>query len=367
MVWAPSSTLAPQEHGGDARAARERFGLAPAMDFSASINPLGAPPGLREYLFQRWDEVLHYPDRTCDACAQAVAARFELPREGLVVGNGSAELIGLLLRARPWRRLLVCPPDFRLYRALASPGTAVVEIPRREEEGFLPDMDALAREVSRGDLVFFSHPGNPSGAAVCSAQVLTLYRRTEAAGAVLAVDEAFADFCPEVSVLGQAGRAPGLVVLRSLTKFYGIPGLRLGFLAAPGELARAVAALQVPWAVNVLAQAAGAYCLGQAGWEERSRAFVDRERALLAQGLSGVPGARPLPSRANYLLVGLAAPGPGADTLFDALGRRGILVRHCGSFGLGDRYLRVAVRTGEENRQLLAAWAQAASGSYFDA
>jgi threonine-phosphate decarboxylase len=322
---------------------------------------LGTPPGLREHLFDRWEEVLHYPDRTCGACAEAVAERFGVPRDALVMGNGSAELIGLLLRARPWRRLLVCPPDFRLYRALASPDTPVAEIPRREEEGFLPDLEALGREVLKGDLVLFSHPGNPSGGAVSAEELLTLYRRSEAAGGVLAVDEAFADFCPEVSVLAQAGRAPGLVVLRSLTKFYGIPGLRLGFLAASAELARSVAQLQVPWSVNALAQAAGTYCLGYAAWEEQTRAFVARERAVLAQGLSALPGARPLPSRANYLLVRLAAPGPGAGALYEALGRRGLLVRHCGSFGLADGYLRVAVRTGEENRRLLSAWAEAAA------
>jgi len=363
VASAPPSPLLPQDHGGDTRQVRGRFGLEAVLDFSASINPLGTPPGLREHLFERWPQVLLYPDRGCDRCRAALAERFNLPPETLVVGNGSAELIGLLLRTGAWRRLLVAPPDFGLYRALLPPGTPVVPIPRREAEAFTPDLEALARAAGAGDLVLFSNPGNPSGAGVDPGELPALLDRCARVGAVLAVDEAFADFCPELSVLAVAARRPELVVLRSLTKFYGIPGLRLGFLAADTARARAVSGLQVPWSVNALAQEAAPYCLAQTAWEARSRAYVAGERERLAGSLGRLPGIDALPSRANYLLLRLSPPAPSAGAIYEALARRGILVRHCGSFGLGERYLRVGVRTGEENDLLLTALGEALSGA----
>ncbi len=358
-----SDALRPQVHGGDTRQARERFGLEEVLDFSASINPLGTPPGLREHLFERWPQVLHYPDRGGRRCREAVAERFDLPPEAVVVGNGSAELIGLLLRSAAWARVLVSPPDFGLYRALLPAGVPVVPVPRVEARGFAPDLGALARAAGPGDLLLFSNPGNPSGAGVGPAELAGLLDRCAAVGAVLAVDEAFVDFCPELSVLDLAARRPGLVVLRSLTKFYGIPGLRLGFLAAAPARASAVAGLQVPWSVNTLAQEAAPYCLAHTEWEGRSRAYAARERERLAAGLGRLAGVRALPSRANYLLLHLSPPAPGAGTLYEDLARRGILVRHCGSFGLGERYLRVAVRTEEENALLLAALEDALAGA----
>jgi threonine-phosphate decarboxylase len=140
-----------------------------------------------------------------------------------------------------------------------------------------------------------------------------------------------------------------------MTKFYGIPGLRLGFLAAAPFLARRVANLQIPWSVNVLAQEAGVHCLRDSNWEAVTLACIERLRARLAADLAALPGFKPLPSAANYLLVRLDPPAPTARELYEAAAARGILIRHCGSFGLGERYIRVAVRTQEENAKLLAA------------
>ncbi|HSH68640.1 MAG TPA: aminotransferase class I/II-fold pyridoxal phosphate-dependent enzyme [Deferrisomatales bacterium] len=155
--------LPVQDHGGNTRQVCARLGLEQVLDFSASINPLGQPPGLREHLFGHWDEVAHYPDRDCAALVAALAAHHGVPPECLVAGNGSAELLALLLRALSPRRLLLAPPDFGLYREVAPPGLPVLEVPRREQQAFALDVPALAAAVRPGDLVLLSNPGNPSG------------------------------------------------------------------------------------------------------------------------------------------------------------------------------------------------------------
>lgn len=343
----------PQDHGGNLREARERYGLTEVLDFSASINPLGCPEGLRDRLLTVWDEVAHYPDRHCRAFCSAVANHYGIGEDAVVAGNGSAELIDLLLRFLAPRRLLVSPPDFGLYEALAPPRTTIVRVPRRAGGRFAPDLAKLAHVAEPGDVVIFSNPGNPAGCRVPPSEILALADAVREVGATVVVDEAFADFCPGASVLREAAESSDLVVLRSLTKFYAIPGLRLGFLVASPERARSVMGRQVPWSVNTLAQEAGIYCLGRTDWADRTLSYVAEERACLADGLARLPGLGPLPSEANYLLVRVSPPAPHVREIYDRSARRGVLIRHCGSFGLGESYLRVAVRTRSENERLL--------------
>jgi len=353
--------LPPQDHGGNLAEVLARYGLERVLDFSVSVHPLGPPDGLREHLASHPEDVTRYPDRRCEALRAAASLRFGFPPECFLAGNGSAELIDLVLRAGPCSRLVVSPPDFGLYEALSPRGLPVHRVPRDMGAGYCVDVERLLETVLPGDLVLFSNPGNPSGAAIQAERLAPLLDRCADVGALLVVDEAFADFCPDVSLLDRIPAHPALVVLRSLTKFYAIPGLRVGFLAGPPERVGRLAALQVPWSVNGPAQAAGAYCLGQPAWDRLAREFVEEERGRTSQALAGIPGIEPLPSRANYLLLRLAPPAPGATTLYRTLARRGILVRHCGSFGLGEAYLRVGLRTPEENDQLVAALREAAA------
>jgi len=218
-------------------------------------------------------------------------------------------------------------------------------VARRRERGFGWDPTPL-EDLDGVSVVFLCNPNNPTGDALGESEVLEVAARVKEAGAVLVVDEAFADFVPGISVAAMVDE--GLWVARSLTKFFAIPGLRLGCLVCddPGR----VQALQPSWPVNAVAAAAGLAAVGDEGFAEAAVAEVARLRKALFGALDELPGLRPFPGAANFMLV------RGPDGLPGRLARRGVLVRGCGPFeGLGPEYFRVAVRGAEENRRLVAA------------
>ncbi|PLX42930.1 MAG: hypothetical protein C0609_09115 [Deltaproteobacteria bacterium] len=341
----------PQDHGGNIFTGA---GESPILaDFSASINPLGHPEGLLEALSERWHEVLHYPDREVSELRRVLSKEYGIPVEHILCGNGSAELFELVFQEIAPRRLILSPPDFGLYRDRCPANIEVIEVPRVEGEGFAIDTEALIAEAREGDMVLFSNPGNPSGATVGREELIGLAKALGERGAFLAVDEAFIDYSPKETVLHLAGEGQRLLVFRSLTKFYAIPGIRLGFLAAEAELVKKLAGLQVPWSVSTVAQICGVKCFEDDSWGPRSREYLERARSKFRSALEAIPGFTVLPSGANFLLVKLAPPAPGATSIYERLKASGTLVRHCGSFGLGDEYLRFAVRTVGENADLV--------------
>jgi len=345
-------------HGGDVHKLARRLGLAPeqVIDFSASINPLGPPPAVLEGLSQGLDFLLrNYPEPLADSLAQALGRRLGLEPEWILPGNGSTELIHLLPRALPGRRALILAPAFGEYEAaLGRAGWTVEHFPCPPEGGFQPDPETLLRRLEDSfDLVFLAQPGNPSGAVADRDLVLELAGRQAQQGGWLVADEAFIDFAPGCSLVPDLPGQPGLVVLRSLTKFYGLPGLRLGFLAARPELVERLRALKEPWSVNALAQRAGLICLEEEEFAARTRALIERERPRLAAELEEL-GCRVWPSAANYLLFRLDPGHPPAGRVVEGLARRGLLVRDCANFiGLGPGWLRVSVRLAGENDRLL--------------
>jgi len=352
----PPKNEAVPEHGGDIYGLARELGLPPEelLDFSASINPLGFPPGLPAALAHALAEVVHYPDRTCTALRRELAACHGLSPEQILVGNGSTELIYLLPRAlRPRRGLIVAPAFSEYEKALRAAGAEVRWHLTREEEGFTlrGPLDSQGAE-----LVFLANPASPSGALLSPEELSEQVRRLTAAGAVVVLDEAFIDFVEEASLKTSLPRCPRLVILRSFTKFFGIPGLRLGYLLAAPELLAQVARVQEPWSVGTLAQAAGRACLADPAFMARTREVVARERERLFEELAALPGLKPFPAQANYLLVKITVPGLSAARLRRRLLFRGLIIRDASNFtGLDERFFRVAVRTGPENQRLVAA------------
>jgi threonine-phosphate decarboxylase len=168
------------------------------------------------------------------------------------------------------------------------------------------------------------------------------------------VDETFVDWVEEESLKQLAARSPHVIVLRSLTKFFAMPGLRVGYLVGQVRLVARLRARLEPWSVNAVAQEVALACVQDQRFVRRSRTFMVQERAWLAEQLARLKELHPFPSQANFLLVRITASALTASSLRQALAGKNLLIRTCADFlGLGERFFRVAIRTRQENRRLL--------------
>jgi threonine-phosphate decarboxylase len=318
------------------------------LDFSQNVNPLGVPARALEAARRALDEeVSRYPEPGYPRLREALATYLGVPSANVVPTNGGAEALFLAARAAgAGGGALILEPTFSEYAAAARAAglEPVHRVARRPENRFRLDRAAL-EDMEGMALVFLCNPNNPTGDALARAEVLEVADRVRERNAALVVDEAFADFAPGADVVADVGE--GLYVARSFTKFFAIPGLRLGCLIC--ERAGHVQELQPSWSVNAVAAAAGIAAVGDQNFLDASVAQVARVREELFEALEALPGLTPFPSVANFLLV----RGPAG--LPERLARRGVLVRGCEPFpGLGPGYFRVAVRGAVENERLVA-------------
>lgn len=345
-------------HGGNLRQWAIRAGRDPEriIDFSASINPLGPPEGLRAALARGIQHLVHYPDPDCSEPLALLAQRHGVAHQQMVIGNGSTEILFALARAVAFDRAVIPVPAYIDYAAtVQAAGRAVVLLPLQEDAGFELDWQTLEASLRGGELVMLGQPNNPTGRTFDPDRFRDLAARHPSTTFV--IDEAFADFVDGYRSLAEPVGSNAIVV-RSLTKFYAIPGLRLGYAIAPTALAQQIRRQIPPWSVSVLAQHAAVAVLADADYARRSVAFVDGQRRGLTDRLTSIPGLYVYPSATNFLLVRLNRSDLTAPQLADRLLQDGIAIR---TFGPGQyldqRYFRIAVRSEAENSQLCEALA----------
>ncbi|MDR6226100.1 threonine-phosphate decarboxylase CobD [Desmospora profundinema] len=357
-------------HGGDRWTAGFLFHREASdfLDFSANINPLGPPPGVLEVLHRALTEsgqpvLTQYPDPRSRSLKRALARKCDVPVDWVAVGNGGAELLDLVHDIIRPRRVGVTHPSFSEYEAAARKrGSEVVPLPLSEERDWLPGREELLRWVRQVDLAYLGHPNNPTGTLFPEESLIAAAEEAARHGSVLVVDEAFLDFVPGAFTLQrQLSDFPTTLLVRSMTKFYALPGLRLGYALASPSWVKKLEARQIPWSVNGLAQLAGEAALSDREYEERTADWLHRERLFLLEGLKRVAGVHVFPGSVNYLLLRLtgrrASGGYSSHQWQRALGERGILIRDASTYpGLDDTYIRVAVRSREENERLLSAF-----------
>jgi threonine-phosphate decarboxylase len=347
---------APLPHGGNVLYYSKKFGIPPGkiIDFSASVNPLGPPKNSLAAMNRAFRELSRYPDPDSQELTAKIAAVHGLKDGQVLIGNGSTEFIYLLPRALGVKRALVLSPSFSDYeRASELSGAKVVRLPLLEENNFSPDMKSLSRELKKCDLLFLCNPNNPTGTLMPKDGLIGLLKEASKAGTAVCIDEAFIEYVPGESVLNEAVKL-GAVVLRNFTKFYGMPGIRVGYAAADQKLIAKMKAVREPWTVNNLAQAAALAALDDSQYEKKTLAQNEAERDYMFHSLSETGWLQPFSSTANFLLVKILEPKISSSSLTSRLAEKGLLVRDCSTFpGLGQRFIRVAVLSRHQNRKLI--------------
>lgn len=341
----------PVTHGAFDYEELGRRGIEPRrlLDFSVNGNPYGPSPAARAALSGVPLEL--YPDREALSLRRALAEHLGVSTRRILAGNGTSELIWLVALAfvRPGDGVLVVGPTYGEYgRAVALMGGRVLEWRACEEDGFAPKPGRIEAEIRRSSaqLVFACNPNNPTGAATDPREIRLWAERHPRT--LFVVDEAYLRFAEGLPSAAQAG-CDNILVLRSMTKDYGLAGVRLGYALAPPELIETLARVRPPWSVNAYAQAAGVGALSDEPWlaETLGKLASAKEKLWAEMGGIGIP---PLPSATHFCLV---RAGNGA-MLRRRLMNRGILVRDCASFGLA-AWVRVAARRPEENAGLIQA------------
>jgi threonine-phosphate decarboxylase len=350
-------------HGGDLVGIGRAFGCDPAslLDFSANVNPLGPPAAISALLRSAAEQPAilgAYPDPQARELIEALAARDGVLPGRVAVANGNAALLDVVVRALAPRRCILPVPAFSEYaRALASAGTEIIPLQLHAYEGFALDRErlvALARATG-ADACIVANPHNPSGRGEPAAEIAALIAELAAFACTTVVDEAFVDYAPDLGVLACAP-VPA-VVLRSLTKFFAIPGLRVGYGFAPEPLADRIRSLQPSWPVGTLEQRAAIAVLADAAFTRTTLGRNAVARIAFVRDLRAL-GCRVFPPAANFVFCDVRALDADTPRLRDRLIREhGIVIRTFETEPAlaGGAFVRLAVRDPGDNARLIAA------------
>ena len=343
-------------HGGNIYSISEalRIPERKVVDFSASINPLGVSKKIKAELRRHLKHLGNYPDPDCRRLRRHLSRHVGVTEGNIICGNGSTELIYLAVRALKPDRVLIPAPTFSEYeRAVAtSVETTQSEIrflPLREEHDFAIDVRAFTDAMQGCRMAFLCNPNNPSAQVLPREAVSEIASAARASRCFLVVDEAFIDFVPGGSVAAEAPENAYLIVLRSMTKFYALSGLRLGYGVMAEETAARLREVKEPWTVNTLAQRAGVTALKDRAYTAATFEYIGREKAFIEKGLREA-GLRFYPSAVNFYLL----KHPRAAEIVRTLAEKGMLLRDCSDFrGLGSGFMRIAVKAHRDNVLLI--------------
>ncbi len=345
-------------HGGNVKQICDQYGLSQdeIIDFSASINPLGCPPNVRKAVSEQFSDVQHYPDSQSTDLRKAIAERISCNEANVIIGNGSNELFYLIPRAlKPEKGILLQPTFAEFSDAFYNSNIDVVEIINDDTDFPIINPNISKLKSVKDGMTFLCNPNNPTGQLTRREDIIELINDNP--NRVVVIDEAFMDFVEDserYSVIKDAPLMDNLIVVRSLTKFYGFPGLRLGYLVSNKSIINKLIRYKEPWTVNTIAQVAGLAAINDEEFAANTREFVSNEKRFLYEGLAKINGIHPFEPTVNFILVRIENERMTSSEIQNCLFKNNILIRNCSNFiSLDENYFRVAVKTREDNQKLL--------------
>lgn len=339
------------EHGGDL-ITYENCYEGELIDFSSNINPLGPPEGLSEELFSSFQALTNYPDIKYRKLKSAISKYLKCEEENILVGNGAVEIINNFVM--PSKRVIVMTPSFSEYESRAIVhGKLVNRIPYSSD--FTIDIKAIENTIRENDLLILGNPNNPTGLRIPKDKLIEIYKLVKESNAFLLLDEAFYEFCPEdydsIDLFKQYNYE-NLGIIRAATKFFALPGIRLGYGCTSIAKVKEIRAIELPWSVNSLADAAGQFIFNDNEYIKESKTNIEVERNYLLKELSKIDGIKPYNTNTNFILIKLISWNE--EYIFNYFLKKGIVIRKCSSFKeLKANHIRVAIKDRENNFKLI--------------
>jgi L-threonine-O-3-phosphate decarboxylase len=355
--------LKPCVHGAEVLGAAEESGFKAEeiLDFSSSVNPLGPSKKALDAAKKAFSQITAYPDSNSNALRQVIANHFGISKGNVVVGNGSTELMYLFAEVfmKKGDKAVMPAPTFGEYEsAVRKTG----ETPKFAKLGknFAIEAEAFKREMAGAKLVFLCNPNNPTSMLLPQETLTDIIENALEQDTLVFLDEDFLEFVEHekaLTMIGKINKYPNLFVLRSFTKIFGLTGLRVGYGIANEEIINVLLCAKIPWNVNCLAQAAAVAALKDEAHLRVTRELIKKEKAWLQGELGKIMSFKFSLPDANFFFIDIRKSGLTATELKNKMLKQGILIRDCSSFkGLDEYYIRVAVKTREENERLIDAF-----------
>lgn len=353
----------PEFHGSDIEQIEQYYHIPKEriIQFGANVNPLGLSNSIREKLAGSLDIITRYPDRDYKSLRKVIAGYCNVDMDYVVTGNGSTELISLLIGQRNARHALVIGPTYSEYkRELSLTGGRISNYYLNESHDFQLDIEDLKRNLEGDvDFLIFCNPNNPTSSALKQREIKAVLDACRKRDIFVMIDETYVEFAPSISEITAMPFVPdygNLMVIRGVSKFFAAPGLRLGYgVTSNQEFLRTLKQHQNPWSLNSLGAYGGELMLQDTAYIEETRQLILSERNRCLQALQRFRYAKTYPSYGNFILIKITKKGLDSFTVFEHAVKQGLMIRDCSSFeGLPGEYIRFCIMKPEDNTRLLA-------------
>lgn len=325
------------------------------IDFSSNITPIGIPSSVKKIIKKNIDNIKNYPDFSSSIVLSSLKKYTKLEKSHLLVGNGAIEIIynfcfAFLSKKTP---VLIPIPTFQEYETAAKLSNCKISYFKTMD--LSKNLDLFISQIPKHGCVFLCNPNNPTGKLLLKHQLLKIIKASKKLSTIVFVDECFIEMVPQSneSIISYVKKYDNLFVLRSLTKSFALPGIRIGYSAASNQIINILQKIKIPWSVNSLAQDAATIALANKSHLKKSNLIIDRELNYLKNKINKLNGFDCYDSSTNFILI---------KTEFDStklqqkLLKHKILVRNCKNFrGLDNHHIRIAVKSHKDNLKLVKA------------
>lgn len=343
-------------HGGNIKEIERKLGVNcnKIIDFSSNINPLGVSKHVKKAIIDSMGDINKYPDISYIDLKKSISKYEGIDESYLMLGNGAAEVLFNILKALSPKRVLIPAPTFSEYKEAAECINAQIEIYNLKEDTLFEIGESILEKITKDiDVIFICNPNNPTGVLTSKELLIKILTKSKEFNSIVLIDESFIDFLNgDFSMINNLKKFNNLIVLKSLTKFFAIPGLRIGYgLCSNEEIRNKVNSITPAWNINILADIATRVSLKDKEYIKETIQYMEKERRFLYNELKGFKNLTVYTPSVNFIFFKCNLD---IDLKYELL-KSDILIRSCSNYDNLDKYYyRVAVKNREDNIKLIS-------------